>query len=47
MIINLICRENFTVENLRPGGTMLCVVSGRCRYSRKNFNGKTFTVKNP
>jgi len=32
------------VENLRLGCTMLCVVSGWHRYSRKNFNGKTFTV---
>jgi len=23
----------FTVENLRPGGTMVCVVSGQHRYS--------------
>jgi len=36
------------VENLRPGGTMLCVVSGWHQYSRKIFNGKTFMVsKNP
>jgi len=36
------------VENVRPGGTMLCVVSGRRQYAMKNFNGKTFVVsKNP
>jgi len=29
---------------IRRGGTMLCVVSGRRRYSRKIFNGKTFAV---
>jgi len=28
------------VENLRPGSTMLCVVSGRNQYTRKFFNGK-------
>jgi len=40
--------KTFAVENLRQGGTVLCVVSGWCRYSRKNFNGKTFAVsKNP
>jgi len=32
------------VENLRPGGTMLCAVSGQRQYSRKIFNGKTFAV---
>jgi len=32
------------VENLRPGGTMLCIVSGQCQYSKKIFNGKTFVV---
>jgi len=32
------------VENLRPGGTMLCVVSGQQQYSRKIFNGKIFMV---
>jgi len=31
-------------ENLRPGGAMLCVVSGWHQYSRKIFNGKTFMV---
>jgi len=40
--------KTFTVENLRPGSTMLWLVSGQHRYSRKIFNCKTFMVsKNP
>jgi len=36
------------VENLRTGGTMLCVVNGWRQYPRKIFNGKIFVVsKNP
>jgi len=36
------------VENLRPGGTMLCVVSEQHQYSSKIFNGKAFVAsKNP
>ena len=46
--LNIYVGKTFAVENLRPGGTMLCVVSGRRRYSRKIFNDKTFVVsKNP
>jgi len=40
--------KTFMVENLRPGGTMLCVDGGQCQYSRKIFTVKTFAVsKNP
>jgi len=36
------------VVNLRPDGTILCVVSEWRQYSRKIFNGKTFVIsKNP
>jgi len=29
--------KTFAVENLRPGSTMLCVVSGWCQLFKKNF----------
>jgi len=38
---NHLREKTSTVESLRPGGTMLCVVSEWRRYSRKIFNGKT------
>jgi len=36
--------KTFVVENLRPGDTMLCLVCGQHRHSRKILNSKTFVV---